>query len=51
MSEKNKTEEFLDLYRQLEHIGREIYFPNSNNAPIIGRLQALPILKELLPSC
>lgn len=46
MSEKGRTEEFLDLYRKLEHIGREIYFPNSNNTPIIGRLQALPILKE-----
>ena len=46
MSEKGRTEEFLDLYRKLEHIGREIYFPNSNNAPIIGRLQALPVLKE-----
>ena len=32
MSEKGRTEEFLDLYRKLEHIGREIYFPNSNNA-------------------
>ncbi len=46
MNEINRTEEFLDLYRKLEHIGREIYFPNSNNSPIIGRLQALPVLKE-----
>ena len=47
MSEKGRTEEFLDLYRKLEHIGREIYFPNSNNAPIIGRLQAIETTMEV----
>lgn len=44
---ENLTEEFLDLYRQLEHEGRRIYFPNvSEKEGIIGRLINLPQLRE-----
>lgn len=46
MDEMKRTDEFLDLYRQLERIGRDTYFPEMGNEPIIGRLQALPLLKE-----
>ncbi len=44
----NNTERFLDLYRQLEKIGRTNYFPESpEGAPIITRLTTIPSLREL----
>ncbi len=43
----NNTDKFLDLYRQLERLGRAIYFPDiPEGSPIITRLTALPALRE-----
>lgn len=43
----DKTEKFLQLYRQLEFDGRRIYFQSSkDNDNIIGRLINLPQLKQ-----
>jgi len=37
------TDQFLDLYKQLEHAGRTVFFPQSSeNENIIGRLINLP---------
>ena len=37
------TDEFLDLYKQLEYVGRNTFFPHaSDNENIIGRLINLP---------
>lgn len=43
----NNTDKFLDLYRQLERIGRANYFPEiPEGSPIIARLTAIPALRE-----
>lgn len=42
----DRTEKFLDLYRQLERAGRKHFPGTPDNAPIIGRLGGLTILKE-----
>lgn len=43
----DKTERFLDLYRQLEREGRKIYFPEvSDKQAIIGRLMSLPVVRD-----
>lgn len=46
MNPYEKTEKFLDLYKQLEKAGRK-HFPDApESAPIITRLSTLSILKE-----
>ncbi len=46
MNPYEKTELFLDLYKQLEKAGRK-HFPDApENAPIITRIAAMPMLKE-----
>lgn len=43
----NNTDKFLDLYRQLEKIGRANYFPEvPEGSPIITRLTTIPSLRE-----
>lgn len=43
----NNTDKFLDLYRQLEIIGRANYFPElPEGSPIITRLTTIPALRE-----
>lgn len=45
--ERNNTEKFLELYRQLEKTGRENYFPKlPESAPVINRLTSIPALRE-----
>jgi predicted transcriptional regulator len=49
MNEKEleRTEVFLDLYRQLEREARNIYFPEiSDKQPVIGLLMSLPTVRE-----
>ncbi len=45
----NKTEIFLDLYRQLEYVGRVTYFSDREDADsinIVGKLMNIPYLAE-----
>ncbi|MDO4300483.1 MAG: hypothetical protein Q4D26_03705 [Clostridia bacterium] len=43
----NNTDKFLELYRQLEQIGRANYFPElPEGSPIITRLTTIPSLRE-----
>ncbi len=43
----NNTDKFLDLYRQLEKIGRANFFPElPEGSPIITRLTTIPALRE-----
>lgn len=43
----NNIDKFLDLYRQLEKIGRANYFPEvPEGSPIIARLTTIPALRE-----
>lgn len=43
----NNIDKFLDLYRQLERIGRSNYFPDiPEGSPIITRLTTIPSLRE-----
>ncbi|MGN1318515.1 MAG: CBS domain-containing protein [Lachnospirales bacterium] len=47
MSPFEKTEKFLDLYRQLERTGRKRFNDAPENAPVITRLANLPLLKDI----
>ena len=41
------TDQFLDLYKRLEHLGRSTFFPKSSDTEnIIGRLMNLPQLEK-----
>lgn len=47
MNSYEKTEKFLDLYRQFERLGRKRFNDAPENAPVVTRLANLPLLKDL----
>lgn len=46
MNPYEKTEQFLDLYKQFEKTGRKQFPDAPENAPVITRLANLPMLRE-----